>query len=143
MHMFTLVVSAVSLAIWLYLLAARGNYFRVSIETVPRAEGVRVTAVVPARNEAEVVERSIASLLRQKHAQMRVVLVDDASSDRTAEVARAAADRTGRGDRLTIVRSATLPDGWTGKMWAVQQGIEQAGDAELLLLTDADVEHGP
>jgi hopene-associated glycosyltransferase HpnB len=96
--------------------------------------------VIPARNEAAVVARSIRSLEQQSYAgAFRIVLVDDDSNDGTAVVARAA-DVSGR---LTVVRAAPLPAGWAGKLWAVSQGVEEAGPADYLLLTDADIVHPP
>jgi hopene-associated glycosyltransferase HpnB len=103
-----------------------------------------VVAVVPARNEADVIARSIGSLLRQDYAgPFRVVLVDDGSSDGTAAVAR-----TLEGERRLDVLSGTeLPAGWTGKLWALEQGIRHAnaqGDpVDYFLLTDADIGHAP
>ena len=100
--------------------------------------------MVPARNEADVVARSIGSLLAQDYpGALRVVLVDDDSDDGTAAVARAQAAGVGS-DRLEVLSGAALPAGWTGKLWALSQGIARAGDApEFLWLTDADIGHGP
>ncbi len=102
----------------------------------------RVTAVVPARDESEVISTAIASLVAQDYpGDFRIILVDDASSDGTADIARTAASGS---KRLTIVRGTPLPAGWTGKTWAVSQGIAAAGDApDYLLLTDADIAHAP
>lgn len=98
-----------------------------------------VTAIVPARDEAEVIARSIRSLAAQDYpGEFRIVLVDDSSSDGTADIARALGS-----DRLTILPGAPLAPGWTGKLWAVAQGIAAAGDARYLLLTDADIAHAP
>jgi len=76
---------------------------------------------------------------------MPVVLVDDESTDGTAEAARRAAEKIGKADSLILIQSRPLPDGWTGKLWAMHQGIERARDLHpaWLLLTDADVLHGP
>uniref|UniRef100_UPI0035CAE5B4 glycosyltransferase n=1 Tax=uncultured Sphingomonas sp. TaxID=158754 RepID=UPI0035CAE5B4 len=99
-----------------------------------------VTAIVPARDEAEVIARSIGSLAAQDYpGEFRIILVDDSSSDGTADIAR----RVGS-DRLAIVTGAPLAAGWTGKLWAVSQGVAAAGDApDYLLLTDADIAHAP
>ncbi len=99
-----------------------------------------VTAIVPARDEAEVIARSIGSLTAQDYpGDFRIVLVDDSSSDGTADIARALAS-----ERLSVVQGAALAPGWTGKLWAVSQGIAAAGDApDYLLLTDADIAHAP
>ena len=104
-----------------------------------------VAVLVPARNEAEVVPRTLPALLAQDYpGEWRVVLVDDRSSDGTAQVAR----RVAAGDpRLEVLRGAGLPDGWTGKVWALEQArrVASAGGPapELLLLTDADIAHAP
>jgi hopene-associated glycosyltransferase HpnB len=136
------------LAIWLYLLAARGEYWltreRDDREEAPApANWPSVTAVVPARNEADVIARSIGSLLRQDYpGAFRVILVDDESEDGTAHIARGLND----GSRLTVVTGTTRPAGWTGKLWAVSQGIALAtreGAPDYLWLTDADIAHAP
>jgi hopene-associated glycosyltransferase HpnB len=103
--------------------------------------------IVPARNEAEQIATSMGSLLAQHYGgHWSIVLVDDESSDATAEIAGRMASRHG-GDRLRIVRSRSLPAGWTGKLWALKQGIEAAmalsPSPDYLLLTDADIVHPP
>jgi hopene-associated glycosyltransferase HpnB len=100
-----------------------------------------VVAVVPARDEAEVVGRAVANLVAQDYpGDFRIILVDDNSADGTASVARMAA----KGDpRLTVLTGGPLPHGWTGKLWALSQGIEQAGAPDYLWLTDADIAHAP
>jgi hopene-associated glycosyltransferase HpnB len=138
-----------ALTIWLYLLLGRGGFWlareRDSDSPVP-ARWPRVTAVVPARNEADVIEQSIGSLLRQDYpGAFRVVLVDDGSDDGTADRALAAAQE-GAG-RLDILRGSPLPAGWTGKVWAQHQGVSHAlaldTKPDYLLLTDADIGHAP
>ena len=102
--------------------------------------------VVPARNEAEVIGKSVAALLQQSCADaVHIFVVDDNSTDATAEVARSAAAESGHGKRVSIISGRPLPPGWSGKLWAVQQGIEQAAklDPDFFLLTDADIEHAP
>jgi hopene-associated glycosyltransferase HpnB len=107
-----------------------------------------VAAVIPARDEADVVAESLGSLLRQNYpGPFTVVLVDDQSRDATAEVARARAAREGAADRLTIVPGRPLSSGWSGKLFAMKQGIEDAerlpNPAAYLLLTDADIAYAP
>jgi len=131
------------LLIWLGLILAHGQFWRARVTDrgmppVP-AHWPSVTVVVPARNEADVIARSIGSLLEQDYPGVfRVILVDDNSSDGTADAARALND-----DRLTILNGAPLPAGWTGKLWALSQGIAAAERPEFLWLTDADIEHAP
>jgi hopene-associated glycosyltransferase HpnB len=97
-----------------------------------------VTAIVPARDEADTIARSLESMLAQDYpGPFHVVLVDDQSSDSTADIARAL---DGRG-RLEIVAGMAPPSGWTGKLWAMKQGVEQAQGADYLWLTDADIVH--
>ncbi len=142
-------VAAFPPLIWIYLLTARGGFWRVS-RHFARADSFavparRIAAVVPARNEADVIGRSVTSLLGQQFpAPLHVFLVDDASDDGTADVAREAADEAGKREMLTIVRSQPLPPGWTGKMWAVSQGVARAlaTNPDFVLLTDGDILHG-
>jgi hopene-associated glycosyltransferase HpnB len=105
-----------------------------------------VVAVVPARNEADVIVQSIESLLRQDYpGSFRVVLVDDGSSDGTAAAALQASARVAAGRSLDVLSAAELPAGWTGKLWALEQGTRHArasGEAiDYFLLTDADIGH--
>jgi hopene-associated glycosyltransferase HpnB len=143
-------VAALPGAIWLYLLLGRGGFWRVNRQFVPRMPETiaspYVAVVIPARNEADVIGIAIDSLLRQNYSgRLQIFLVDDASSDRTAIQAREAAEQAGRLGMLTVITSAALPVGWTGKMWAVSQGIAQAAKThpDYLLLTDADISHAP
>ena len=105
-----------------------------------------VIAVIPARDEADGVGHTVEFLLRQDYpGSLSLILVDDESADGTADVARLAAVAIGRMDRLTIIPGAALPAGWTGKLWAMKQGVERADAAapEFLLLTDADIVYPP
>ena len=116
--------------------------------TTPRSWPA-VAAVIPARDEADVIAESLGSLLRQDYpGEFTVVLVDDQSRDATAEVARACAARQHAADRLTILPGRKLPAGWSGKLWAMKQGIEhveslQKNPAAYLLLSDADIAYAP
>lgn len=109
----------------------------------------RVTAVVPARNEADVLPVTLESLLSQDLAGFRVVLVDDASEDDTAGVARRVAHSLGRDETLSVLTPPPRPPGWTGKLHALNTGIAKAdtlderGPPDWLLLTDADIRHPP
>jgi hopene-associated glycosyltransferase HpnB len=143
------VVGGLSLAIWGYLLLGRGGFWLCRErddrdEPADPAHWPSVVAVVPARNEADVIARSVASLLAQDYpGAFRVILVDDDSADGTADVARAAAAGHPRGGRLEVLAGAPLAAGWTGKLWAQSQGVARAGDAGYLWLTDADIAHAP
>lgn len=135
---------------WVYLLFARGSFWQAANRTVGVGRGnsspSRVAIVVPARNEEEVVARCVTSLLEQTCCQsIHVFLVDDFSCDGTAQVAREAAQVAGKTALLTVVECRPLPPGWTGKLWALRAGIEEASllKPRYLLLTDADVVHAP
>jgi hopene-associated glycosyltransferase HpnB len=149
----SLVLAAVSLAIWLYMILGRGLFW-LSRERDDRDQPAdpalwpSVCAVVPARNEADVIARSVGSLLAQDYpGPFRVIVVDDNSDDGTGAVARAAALALCAQDRLEIINGAPLSRGWTGKLWAMAQGVARAEaldpKPELLLLTDADIAHAP
>jgi len=145
------------LAVWLYLLIGRGMFWRAeprdSTAIGGRAEtglepGTKswpsVTAIIPARNEEESIGATVTSLLRQDYpAAFTVIVVDDQSDDGTERVAREAAAAIGAADRLTVLPGRALPAGWTGKLWAQNQGVELAmaapQPATYLLLTDADI----
>ncbi|MGB8275467.1 MAG: glycosyltransferase, partial [Alphaproteobacteria bacterium] len=142
---------------WIYLIALHGGFWRAG----PRLEDDRdrpgaatgsgraawpsVAAVVPARDEAAVIGQSTRSILRQDYAgALTLVVVDDRSQDGTADVARKAAAGEMRSGALRVIPSPPLAPGWTGKMWAVHQGVAEAAKAEpdYFWLTDADIEHG-
>jgi hopene-associated glycosyltransferase HpnB len=136
------VVGALSLAIWIGLVTT--GFWRTDINDVRAKRRIpevwpSVVAVVPARNEADVIARSIHSLARQQYpGAFSVLLVDDDSTDGTAAVARELEE-----DRVRILRGEPLVAGWTGKLWAVSQGVAAAGTPDWLWLTDADIEHAP
>ncbi len=146
-----IVVPALSLAIWLYLLLLHGRFWRcdqmLEEDGAPPALGwPEVAVVVPARNEAAVIGRSLGSLLRQDYrGPFRIVLVDDHSDDGTGEIAHGVAADSGATRRLFVVGARPLPAGWSGKLWAVSEGVAQAAslapEARYILLTDADISH--
>jgi len=144
-----LVLSILVLLIWLYLLLFHTQFWRVDRLTLPAAatrEWKRIAVVIPARNEAEVVGRSVGSMLRQNFAgELRLFVIDDHSSDGTANAARAIAGSLGLAESLTVISGAPLPAGWTGKVWAMQQGwrVARSLNPDFVLLTDADIEHAP
>jgi hopene-associated glycosyltransferase HpnB len=105
-----------------------------------------IAVIIPARNEANVIGASLASLLQQSCVDaLHIFVVDDNSTDGTAEAVRKAVAQSSQGGRVSVIKGRDLPPGWSGKLWAVQQGIEQAAQLqpEFLLLTDADIEHSP
>jgi hopene-associated glycosyltransferase HpnB len=145
----TLAIALAALAAWAVLLFGRGFFWlaRDDDRDAPAlpdpAEWPAVAVLVPARNEEATVGETVRSVLRQDYpGPLRLLVVDDRSTDATAARARAAA----AGDpRFTLVTGGPRPPGWTGKLWALDQGAEALRDdpAPLLLLTDADIRHAP
>jgi hopene-associated glycosyltransferase HpnB len=142
-------LGALSLVIWLVLWLRHGGFWRTATAPVPAAprDWPGVVAVIPARDEAEGIGRTVGSLLTQDYkGRFSVVVVDDDSRDGTADVALRAAQAVGAADRLIVVSGTPRPAGWVGKMWAVAQGAEKARavdpGARYLLLTDGDIAHG-
>jgi len=142
-----LTVSLIALAVWGFLLACRGGFWlareRDDRGAPARASGARpsVTAIVPARDEADLVARAVGSLLAQDYpGEFRVIVVDDQSSDGTADAARALESH----GRLDVLRGEEKPSAWTGKLWALKQGILRAGaerPSDCFWFTDADIVH--
>jgi hopene-associated glycosyltransferase HpnB len=137
----TELVGAASLATWIYLLLGRGGFWRLREEPSPASSVAlkSVAVIVPARNEAAVIGQAVASLLNQDYAgQIHLFVVDDHSSDATASAA-------GLHERLTTIQAGPLPPGWTGKLWAISEGLGHAlvSNPDFILLTDADIVHAP
>ncbi|MBV8577865.1 MAG: glycosyltransferase, partial [Acetobacteraceae bacterium] len=143
-----ILLAILSLLVWLYLVAAHGRFWQsgpVLAADRPRtAPGV--VAVVPARNEARFIDASLRSLLAQDYpGPFRIVLVDDGSTDGTGAIARALGS-----SQIRVLTGASRPPGWSGKLWAVAQGVAEATRMgtgtewpELILLTYADIVHDP
>jgi hopene-associated glycosyltransferase HpnB len=141
-----LVLSIIVLLIWLYLLLFHARFWQVQRFLLPTerpTEQRRVAVIIPARNEADVIGRAIGSFVNQDFTTLFVV--DDDSTDGTANAAMAAARMAGFSDKITVIRGSQLPPGWTGKVWAMHQGwkLAKATDPDYILLTDADIEHAP
>ena len=140
----------ISLIVWLVLWLRHGDFWKTDISPVPGLpnDWPNIVAVIPARNEADGIGRAVGSLLTQDYkGTIRVVVIDDESTDDTAIVAERTASAAGAADRLTIIGGSPTPPGWTGKMWAVSQGLAKAAEidpsARYVLLTDGDISHGP
>jgi len=137
-----------SLLAWLWLLLGQGFFWRTDVRLPPRRDPEvwpPVCVVVPARDEAEVLPRSLPMLLAQEYpGRAEVFLVDDGSTDGTGELAAELSRRHG-GLPLTVASPGEPPAGWTGKLWAVRHGIGLARTRQpaFLLLTDADIAHAP
>ncbi|AGW94746.1 glycosyltransferase [Cupriavidus sp. DF5525] len=143
-------LSLLSLAVWLALLFARAGFWRVrKPHAAPDpAHWPEVVAIVPARNEAEVIGRAVAGVLGQRYpGRVSLVVVDDHSHDGTADMARTAAAATARPQALAVIGASELPAGWSGKVWAQSEGLAEADrlapQARYVWLTDADIWHGP
>ena len=145
-------LAALALVAWLYLALGRGQFWRVvsfdTIATAARRQWPDVAVIVPARNEAGVIETTVASLLGQDYpGRMIVVVADDHSDDGTAHAANGAAIAAGGGERLRVVAARALPHGWTGKLWALDEGVREAvralPGATYYWFSDADIEHDP
>ncbi len=132
---------------WLYLLLAHGRFWQAGLSLAPCAGAAPdVDVVIPARDEAAGVGAAIRSLLTQEYAgRVRIFLVDDGSTDGTGDIARGLLlPPVPKGERieLSIVEGLPRPPGWSGKLWAVSQGLARTS-APFILLTDADIVHDP
>lgn len=143
-----LILAIISLLIWIYLIFFRGQFWycnqylktNINCHSYPK-----VTVIIPARNEADVLPISLNSLLQQTYqGEYNIILVDDQSEDETQVIAEQIAQKLDKSDYLTVIQGTTLPQGWSGKLWAINQGIEYAKNhfkSDYFLLTDADINH--
>jgi hopene-associated glycosyltransferase HpnB len=137
-------VAALSCLIWIYLFALHGRFWSSSqtLDADIPSGNAEIAVIVPARNEAESIHQCLGSLLAQHYSgKFSIILVDDNSTDSTGEIAAS----LNAGDRLSIIAGLPLPSGWSGKLWAVHQGLNHpvAQHADFILLTDADIVHAP
>ncbi|MTJ22988.1 glycosyltransferase [Dolichospermum sp. UHCC 0352] len=146
-------LTLLSLVIWIFLLLFWGQFWRVNHQLEANQDKdidnntlPTVCVIIPARNEADVIPVSLRSLLLQDYpGNFTIFLVDDQSSDGTAHIAEGVAYALDKTPQLQIVTSTSLPPGWTGKLWAMEQGLQTASTLtpDYFLLTDADIEHDP
>ena len=145
------IITYLSFSIWLGLLLFWGQFWR-RVQLSPNNETLtsypNVWAVIPARDEADVIADSLGSVLEQNYQGLfSVVLVDDNSSDATANIAQETANNLGKNNQLHLISGQPLPQGWKGKLWALSQGIDRAKQQnpapDYILLTDADIQHHP
>jgi hopene-associated glycosyltransferase HpnB len=148
--MVVICIAASSLLIWMYLLLGRGGFWRMTVDDPgprPRVPDRRqVAVIVPARNEAAVVGRAVQSLLGQDFAgSLHIFLVDDHSADETTDMALRSVQNGASPERFTLLEARPLPAGWTGKLWAVSEGLEAAASLhpDYIWLSDADIAHEP
>ena len=138
------VLSALALALWLYLGLFRGSFWRCDQRLVRSGQNLpawpSVAVVIPARNEAAVIDRALTSHMATAYdGALSIIVVDDHSDDGTADIVRALAASSKRDIQLTMAPS--LEPGWTGKLWALQHGVGAAAqtNADYFLFTDADI----
>ena len=145
-------IAALSLLIWLYLFFFNGHFWQIWISDADHdivrdlADWPRVVAVVPARNEAGTIAQTLAALARQDYpGKFSVVVVDDHSEDGTGAIARKAAAESRAGGHIEIQSAPPLAAGWTGKLSALQSGVDsvQSNVPDFFWFTDADIVHAP
>jgi hopene-associated glycosyltransferase HpnB len=145
-------LSATSLVIWLYLTFGRGVFWHLrpfdddAIEHAAPPRWPRVVAIIPARNEAATIAATTSALLRQDYpGEFSFIVVDDHSEDETVRIAQHSASPRDADSRVLIHLASLLPPGWTGKLWALDEGVRHVGPqmADFYWFTDADVVHGP
>ena len=145
---FIICVSGLSCFIWIYLLVFHHRFWLSNQVLKPGSqlrdgEWPDVVVIIPARNEAETIELVAKSHLENEYqGKLDLIVVDDQSSDGTGNLVRALGS-----NRAHVIEGKDLPSGWSGKLWAVNNGLEAAQEiapnAAYVLLTDADIEHAP
>jgi hopene-associated glycosyltransferase HpnB len=150
MNHIILILTILSLLIWLYLLIFRGRFWladqKIELPSITLNNYPSICAIIPARNEADVLSISLASLLKQNYlGDFSLILVDDQSIDDTGHIAEEIAQKLQKNQHLTVIYGQPLPVGWTGKLWAIEQGIiaanQRQNPPDYFLFTDADIQH--
>ncbi|SDF80912.1 hopene-associated glycosyltransferase HpnB [Limimonas halophila] len=149
MQLFGVALVAVAALAWAVLLLDRGGFWRLREwlpEPAERRTWPGVAVLIPARNEGATIAATVESVLGQAYAgELHAIVVDDQSDDGTAAQARLGAERAGAAGRLAVIGGTTPPPGWTGKLWALEQGwgaLDETGwRPDYLWLTDADITH--
>ncbi len=150
MYAFLSVAAFLSLLAWIYLIVLRGRFWAADQELDPDTPDVNrwpsVVALIPARNEADTLGQTLDSVLMQDYpGELHVILIDDHSDDGTAEKAKAIAAECEQSGRLTVIQAGDLPKGWSGKLWALNEGWAAARQAHpetrFFWLSDADISH--
>ncbi|WP_324282111.1 glycosyltransferase [Cyanobacterium aponinum UTEX 3221] len=142
-----IILATLSLIIWIYLITARGNFWLCNqfLESQILKEKLNITIIIPARNEAENISICLESLLNQDYqGDFKIILVNDQSEDNTVQIAENLARKKNQTHRLIILNGKPLPQGWSGKLWAMSQGVEWARQnlsTDYFLFTDADIKH--
>ena len=143
-------LTALALLAWIYLTWMRAGFWKADIWLKPEPSSLApvkssVAAVIPARDEAETIATTLASLTAQSFSgTLKIYVVDDQSTDGTGDIARAASTEN---IAVEVINGTDLPEGWSGKVWAMSQGVASASAGsdmpEYILLTDADIEYAP
>jgi len=145
-------IGIITLAIWLHLFFGRGWFWRVKkfnadgVSIAPLDVWPKIVAIVPARNEANTIGEVVTSLVNQDYpGPFSIVIVDDHSEDATSAIASRVAEEQAAQGRVQTVAALTLPDGWTGKLWALNSGVisSQQDPPAFFWFTDADITHAP
>jgi hopene-associated glycosyltransferase HpnB len=133
---------------WVYLALGHGRFWRpepvLDEAPGPLSRWPKVCVVIPARNEADTLPQTLPALLGQDYpGEMEIRLVDDNSTDGTRGIAEEIRGRSGSRAALTVVAARPLEPGWTGKLWAMDQGVRsiQGAPPDYFLFTDADIRH--
>jgi len=143
-------LTVLSLAIWLGLLVFRGQFWQANRQLAVQETEFElwhsVCVIIPARNEAELLPITLRSLLIQNYpGSLQLILVDDQSTDGTGNVAQQVAQELNKTSQIEVISTEPLPPSWTGKLWAMEQGIRHAEkltpSPDYFLFTDADIEH--
>jgi hopene-associated glycosyltransferase HpnB len=145
-------IGIISLAIWLYLVFVHGSFWRLrsfdddlALHAAPN-KWPSIVAIVPARNEADTIAQTLAALLQQDYpGEFSIIVVDDHSKDATSQMAQRTAREKDAESRVEIHPASALPAGWTGKLWALNEGVTKAAAhaATFYWFTDADIVHAP
>jgi hopene-associated glycosyltransferase HpnB len=144
LHLMIEITTILSLGIWCWLLTMHGHFWcsKPVLDKGKRPTGkAKIAVVIPARDEADHIHQVLTSLLAQDYdGEFVVILVDDNSTDATRRIAQGLAQSD---PRLTVLTGKPLEAGWSGKLWAVSQGLQHPAvmQAAFVLLTDADITH--
>lgn len=148
-----IIINTIALIIWIYLILGRGKFWQAT-EKIPDdfpeiTDFPSVCVIIPARNEAEVLPQTLPSILTQEYPEesLKIILVDDSSTDETPSIAATTALNLGKNHLLQIISTPKLPPKWSGKLWAIHQGILHSqtftNPPNYYLFTDADIQHHP
>ncbi|NEP79279.1 MAG: glycosyltransferase [Okeania sp. SIO3B3] len=154
MHKILLITIVLNLIIWIYLLIFRGKFWLADRRLLPISETEikknqywpSISVIIAARNEAKLLRATLKSLLNQDYpGNFKIILVDDNSKDNTVNVAKYIAQQNNNLTKLEVISAGNLPSGWSGKLWAINQGIryakKQTPAPDYFLFTDADIEY--